>query len=367
MKLQVWYLIEMNILGIETSCDETAVAVVENGTKLLSHTVISQIDIHREFGGVVPEVAARSHIEAILPLIDKALTQAFPSEADQWSKIDGIAVTHGPGLSGSLLIGTLTARTLAITKHKPLWPIHHVEAHTYANFITSSREEIELALPSHGPEFPLLSLTVSGGHSQLILFSDHDQYRLLGRTQDDAVGEAFDKVAKVLGLSYPGGPSIAAAALHGDKHAYQFPISTLDNPYDFSFSGLKTAVLRHLQHLIGKDYNFPSFQIASHLSPQQVSDTAASFQETAVKTLVNKTYKATQQYRPKSVVIAGGVAANHRLREVLQERLPIDIEYAPGSLCTDNAAMIASRGYWRAINHEATDPYLLEVKPSLSM
>ena len=361
----------MNILGIETSCDETAAAVVQDGAKLLSHVVASQIDIHREFGGVVPEIAARSHIEAILPIVDKALEQAFPaksaSASELWDSIDGIAVTHGPGLSGSLLIGTLTARTLAITKQKALWPIHHVEAHTYANFITSSRGKLGLSLPSHDPEFPLLSLTVSGGHSQLILFTDHGQYRLLGRTRDDAVGEAFDKVAKVLGLSYPGGPSISRAAQDGNKDAYQFPISMLENPYDFSFSGLKTAVLRHLQGLIGEDYSYPSFEIAARLSTQQINDTAASFQETAVKTLVEKTLRAYYEHQPKSVVIAGGVAANQRLREVLQDRMPTQIEYAPISLCTDNAAMIASRGYWEALSTEATDPYLLEVKPSLPM
>ncbi|MEX0749034.1 MAG: tRNA (adenosine(37)-N6)-threonylcarbamoyltransferase complex transferase subunit TsaD [Candidatus Saccharimonadales bacterium] len=358
----------MNILGVETSCDETAAAVVTDGTTLLSHVVVSQIDIHREFGGVVPEIASRSHIEVILPVISKALDDARLD----WEEIDGIAVTFGPGLSGSLLIGSLTARTLALLKHKPLYPIHHVEAHTYANFIIRVKDEAATGLrvddlPSREPSFPLLSLTVSGGHSQLVLFQAHGDYRLLGQTQDDAVGEAFDKVAKVLGLEYPGGPAIAQAAKAGDPKAYKFPISKLDNPYDFSFSGLKTAVLRHLQNLIGEDFNYPSHQIAMRLSPQQINDTAASFQLVAVQTLVDKTVMAQREYTPRTVVIAGGVAANQELRHQLREKLPVEIEYAPSSLCTDNAAMIAALGYYKSRQTESVDPYNLEIAPSLSM
>lgn len=357
----------MNILGIETSCDETAAAVVEDGRTLRSHVVVSQIDIHQEFGGVVPEVAARSHIEVMLPVVEKALQEAFPDASDPWAQIDAIAVTYGPGLSGSLLIGALCARTLALLKDKPLYPVHHVEAHTYANFITAQQLPLALTLPSREPSFPLLSLTVSGGHSQLILFSSHDNYRLLGQTQDDAVGEAFDKVAKILGLSYPGGPSIARAALEGNSQAYTFPISKLANPYDFSFSGLKTAVLRHLQQLIGEDYSFPSYEIAARLTQAQINDTAASFQETAIRTLVNATLKAYQEHTPKSVVIAGGVAANQALRTQLKAALPIAIEYAPISLCTDNASMIAARGYWSAQLEQPADPHTLEIRPSLPM
>lgn len=388
----------MRVLGIETSCDETAAAVVEDGTKLLSNVIVSQIDIHQEFGGVVPEVAARSHIEAILPAIEKALRDAFSEDSslesvdsknktsqaqntdhsiqtdlsDPWEQIDAIAIAHGPGLQGSLLIGVLAARTLAWLKNKPLYPVNHVEAHTYANFITeiggSARSEIEnLDLPNSAPLFPVLSLTVSGGHSQLVLFHDHARYELLGQTRDDAAGEAFDKVAKMLGLGYPGGPAIAKAAQESDPSAYQFPISRLDNPYDFSFSGLKTAVLRHLQRLIGADYSFPSFQIASHLSRQQVVDTAASFQHTITADMVEKTHKAYRTYQPETVVVAGGVAANHTLREQLRNALPLNIEYAPIMLCTDNAAMIASRGYFAALNSQPADPMYLEVNPSLSM
>lgn len=396
----------MRVLGIETSCDETAAAVVEDGTKLLSNVIVSQIDIHKEFGGVVPEVAARSHIETILPTIEKALHDAFcgakahatcflsktlrspgeeglPATDRFWNKIDAIAVTYGPGLSGSLLIGTLTARTLALLKNKPLYPINHVEAHTYANFITkvgSSKQHVvsskgkdnkpgvkEEDLPKKEPEFPLLSLTVSGGHSQLVLFHDHGQYELLGQTRDDAAGEAFDKVAKLLGLGYPGGPAIVQAAASGDPHVYDFPTAKLADPYDFSFSGLKTAVLRHLQRLIGEEASFPSFEIAPHLSEQQVNDTAASFQRVIVETMVNKTVNAHDKYSPKIVVIAGGVAANQELRRQLAEALPVDIEYAPMELCTDNAAMVAARGYFSARYSQSIDPFSLNIEPSLSM
>ncbi len=362
----------MNILGIETSCDETAAAVVKDGDTLLSNTIISQIDIHREFGGVIPEVAARSHIEVILPVVDKALKEAFIGEDDPWKFIDAIAVTYGPGLQGSLLIGTLTARSLALLKNKPLYPIHHVEGHTYANFITKagdsqSIQELAEKLPTKAPQFPLLSLTVSGGHSQLVLFEDHGRYKLLGQTQDDAVGEAFDKVAKMLGLGYPGGPAIAKRAENGDPSSYNFPISRMDNQYDFSFSGLKTAVLRHLQKLIGEDYSFPSHQISTKLSDQQIADTAASFQYIAVKTLVDKAVLAYSDKKPKSIVIAGGVAANGELRKQLQEGLDQSIEYAPPILCTDNAAMIASLAYFRTSIDSPADPFTLETHPSLSM
>ncbi len=359
----------MNILGVETSCDETAAAVVKDGVELLSHVVVSQIDIHREFGGVVPEVAARSHIEVILPTISKALEDA---ELD-WSQIDAIAVTNGPGLSGSLLIGTLTARTLAIAKDIPLYPINHVEAHTYANFISKAKNTAKILgvdssnLPQNPPQFPLLSLTVSGGHSQLILFQGHNDYRLLGQTRDDAAGEAFDKVARMLGLDYPGGPAIAQAAKQGDDSAYQFPVAKLSSPYDFSFSGLKTAVLRHLQSLINADYSHPSFEISQKLSQEQINDTAASFQYGIVQTLVRSTAHAYDEFKPKSVVIAGGVAANQELRRQLSESLPVEIEYAPISLCTDNAAMVASKGFWSAKQGHPQDPHKLQIEPSLTM
>ena len=342
----------MKILGIESSCDETAAAIVEDGKKLLSNVVVSQIDIHKEYGGVIPEIAARSHIEAINPVINKALAEANLTIDD----IDAIAVTYAPGLIGSLLIGTLAARTLAILHHKPLVKVQHVEGHVYANFLNEKQ-----------PEFPLLALIVSGGHSQLVLFKDHGNYELLGQTNDDAIGEAFDKVAKILGLPYPGGPAIARAAKDGDKFKYHLPDAKLKHPYDFSFSGLKTAVLRAVQKEIGVSYDFPSFKLKDKLKTSEINDFAASFQYTAIKTLVTKTVKAYNEFQPKSVVIAGGVAANQELREQLKAALPIDIDYAPINLCTDNAAMIATLGYYKFINDKVTDPYELEVIPSISM
>lgn len=393
----------VKILGIESSCDETAAAVVEDGRRLLSNVVNSQIDIHKAYGGVVPEVAARSHLEVINPVIDQALEQAGCT----WDDIDGIAVTYAPGLIGSLLIGTLSARTLALIKNKPLYPIHHVEAHVYANFIVENSLESEqshsfdkhlqpevesaskpdfkpgakpfadtraaasesskLSLPQTQPTFPMLALIVSGGHSQLVMFRGHGDYELLGQTQDDAVGEAFDKVAKIIGLPYPGGPSIAEAAKHGDPSAYQFPIAHMQSPYDFSFSGLKTAVLRAVQREVGKDFTFPSHELPGLLNDVKRNDFAASFQYTAVKTLVQTTVKAFHDFSPASVVIAGGVAANQELRRQLRDQLPIDIQYAPIQLCTDNAAMIGTLGYYYAKGHAPVSPFELTVTPSISM
>jgi N6-L-threonylcarbamoyladenine synthase len=353
----------VKILGIESSCDETAASVVVDGRKLLSNVIQTQIDIHAQYGGVVPEVAARSHIEVINPVINQALTDAGCT----WDDIDAIAVTYAPGLIGSLLVGTLAARTLAVIHNKPLYPIHHVEAHVYANFITEQSDNLSLTLPSKQPDFPMLALIVSGGHSQLVLFKDHGDYELLGQTQDDAVGEAFDKVAKIIGLPYPGGPSIAKAALNGNPHKFKLPKSRLDNPYNFSFSGLKTATLRAVQAQTGNDYTFPSHELPALLDEATRNDFAASFQNTAVETLVDKAEKAFQDYSPASVVIAGGVAANQELRRQLQERLPLNIEYAPMQLCTDNAAMIATLGYYYAQKMDSVSPYDLEVIPSLSM
>lgn len=353
----------MKILGIESSCDETAAAVVEDGERLLSNVVHSQIDIHAHYGGVVPEVAARSHIEVINPVIDKALGDAGCT----WDDIDAIAVTYAPGLIGSLLVGTLAARTLAVLKNKPLFAIHHVEAHVYANFITKQTGTSQTNLPSHQPKFPMLALIVSGGHTQLVLFKTHGDYELLGQTADDAVGEAFDKVAKILGLPYPGGPSISESALKGDAFKYQLPKAKLKNAYDFSFSGLKTATLRAVQREVGVDVSFPSYELSALLSDSQRHDFAASFQRTAAETLVDKTVKAYRDYTPSSVVIAGGVAANTELRRQLTERLPIEIEYAPMNLCTDNGAMIATLGYYYSQSCQPSDPYDFEILPSISM
>ncbi|HET6746674.1 MAG TPA: tRNA (adenosine(37)-N6)-threonylcarbamoyltransferase complex transferase subunit TsaD [Candidatus Saccharimonadales bacterium] len=353
----------MKILGIESSCDETAAAVVEDGHRLLSNVVNSQIDIHAAYGGVIPEVAARSHIEVIEPVITQALQNAHAT----WDDIYAIAVTYAPGLIGSLLVGTLAARTLAILKNKPLYPVHHVEGHVYANFITEQSTDLSFALPSKQPEFPMLALIVSGGHSQLVLFRDHGDYTLLGQTQDDAVGEAYDKVAKIIGLPYPGGPAVDTLALQGDPYKYPLPKAKLKNPYDFSFSGLKTAVLRAVQREVGVDFTFPSYGLPARLNDVQRADFAASFQRIANETLVDTAFRAFSAYAPKSVVIAGGVAASQALRKMLADRLPIAIEYAPIKLCTDNAAMIAALGYYYAQAKEPTSPYDLEVIPSLSM
>lgn len=353
----------MKILGIETSCDETAAAVVEDGHKLLSNVVASSMDIHAQYGGVVPELAARSHIEAITPVIEQALEQAGCT----WDDIDGIAVTYGAGLGGCLLVGVLTARTLAITKNKPLYACNHVEGHVYANFITSTSLP-GYSVPSEQPQFPLLALIVSGGHSQLALFEDHFNYRLLGQTHDDAIGEAFDKVAKIIGLPYPGGPSVGKKATEGNPRAFEFPKSKMAGKYDFSFSGVKTAVLRAAQAECGQDHTFPSFKLAELLSEAQKADIAASFQRVAIETVVDKTVMAYEEFQPASVVIAGGVAASPELRRQLSERLPCPINYTDPKLCTDNGAMIATLGCFKHKKGQpVADPYTLAIEPNLSM
>jgi N6-L-threonylcarbamoyladenine synthase len=356
-------LVVMKVLGIESSCDETAAAVVEDGFRLLSNVVASSMDLHAQYGGVVPEIAARSHIEAITPVIEEALEQAGCT----WDNIDAIAVTYGAGLGGSLLIGVLSARTLAITKHKPLYAINHVEAHVYANFLTETSLP-GYVLPTAQPEFPVLALIVSGGHSQLALFRDHFDYTLLGQTQDDAIGEAFDKVAKVIGLPYPGGPSVSKKALEGNPNAIILPKAKLAGKYDFSFSGVKTAVLRAAQAQIGEDFTFPSKNIAARLSEAQKADIAASFQKTAIETVVDKAILAYEEFQPKTVLIAGGVAANPELRRQLSERLPIPLTRTDPKLCTDNGAMVATLGCFTTMHgRPEADPYTLDIAPNLSM
>ncbi|PID32068.1 tRNA (adenosine(37)-N6)-threonylcarbamoyltransferase complex transferase subunit TsaD [Candidatus Saccharibacteria bacterium] len=356
----------MRILGIESSCDETAASVVQDGKKLLSNVVASSAQAHIQYGGVVPEIAARSHIESILPVIHQALDDARCS----WQDIDAIAVTKGAGLGGSLLVGVLTARTLAIAHDKPLYGVNHVEGHIYVNFLTTAAPWLDgtYQLPSKQPTFPMLGLIVSGGHSQLVLWQDHMDYKLLGQTHDDAIGEAFDKVARIIGLPYPGGPSISKKALEGNSGAYKLPKAKLRGKYDFSYSGLKTAVLRTAQDIIGKDYSFPSLEIAPLLTDQQKADLAASFQRTAVETIVDKTVLAAEEFQPKSVVIGGGVAANGELRRQLSDRLPLPAEYTDIKLCTDNAAMIATLGsYHHLLGSSPDDPFTLDIAPNLSM
>ena len=353
----------MKILGIESSCDETAASIVEDGKILLSNIVASSMDKHAIYGGVVPEIAARSHIEVIIPVIEQALDIAKVT----WADVDAIAVTYGAGLGGSLLVGVITAKTLAIIKDKPLYRANHVEGHIYSNFITQS-PLTNYSLPKKQPDFPLLGLIVSGGHSQLVLFEDHFNYKLLGQTRDDAIGEAFDKVAKIIGLPYPGGPSIAKAAVNGDPYAYELPKSKLTNKYDYSFSGIKTAVLRLAQNLIGEDYNFPSSKLSERLNSTQKANIAASFQRVAVETVVDKTIEAFKEFNPSTVVIGGGVASSQELRNQLEKRLPIKISYTDPKLCTDNGAMIATVGYYQAIHkYNLIDPFELTIKPNLSM
>ncbi len=381
----------MKILGIETSCDETAVAVVLDGHTLLSNVVASSMDLHAKYGGVVPEIAARSHIESITPVIEQALTEAFqtedtslkiedgknkkppstfhlpPSKFDPWDQIDGIAVTYGAGLGGSLLVGVLTARTLAIIHKKPLYAVNHVEGHLYASFLTNTSLP-DYTLPVNAPQFPVLGLIVSGGHSQLVYFRDHFDYDLLGQTKDDAIGEAFDKVAKILGLPYPGGPSVSKMALDGDPRKYNLPKAKMPGKYDFSFSGLKTAVLRLAQKECGKLHDFPSTKLSALLSDAQKADISASFQRVAIETVVDKTVLAFEQFQPKTVIIGGGVASNTELRAQLTARLPLQILYTDPKLCTDNGAMIAALGCFKMkLDQQVADPYNLVISPNLSM
>lgn len=338
----------MKILGIETSCDETAAAVVEDGVKILSNVVVSQIDIFAEYGGVIPEVAARSHLEAILPVVNKALSDAKAT----WDDIDAIAVTHAPGLLGSLLIGTLTARTLAILHDKPLYAVHHLKSHVYANWLSGNK-----------PIFPILALVVSGGHTQILYMSEHNEFEIVGTTHDDAVGECFDKVAKILGLPYPGGPAIAKAALNGDANKCKLPHPKVAG-LDFSFSGLKTAVLRAVQKELGLPISHPSHDLKNHLTEQQVADFAASFQKTAIDILCEKLTAALEQYpNTQSVVVAGGVSASAALREALPEA------YFPAlALSGDNGAMVAAAAYYEIQSGvKPTDPYTLNIYPRISI
>lgn len=390
---------QMRILGIESSCDETSAAVIEDGKRLISVVTATSLDLHAKYGGVIPEIAARSHIESIIPVIEQALAEAAKATkinsnnktANIWDSIDALAVTYGAGLGGCLLVGVMTARTLAITKKKPLYAINHVEAHAYVNFLTKAGPTLQKTynLPNQAPVFPALALIVSGGHSQLVLFKDHFDYVLLGQTVDDAIGEAFDKVAKVLGLPYPGGPSISKIAQQGNPNSFDFPTAKLNNTnqklddlrkkyhtssthkginYDFSFSGPKTAVLRTVQKICGKDHNFPSFKLAELLTDTQKADVAASFQRVAIQTVVDKTVLAYQEFKPKTVIIGGGVASSPELRRQLSEKLPIPIQYTDPKLCTDNGAMIATLGYFKhALNQPSSDPYSLDIQPNLSM
>lgn len=324
----------MRILGIETSCDETAAAVVEDGVTILSNEIASQVDIHTRYGGIVPEVASRQHTLSIIPIINSAMTKAKVS----WQELNAIAVTSGPGLAGSLLTGVNTAKAISIARGLPLIGVNHLEGHIYANWLAGS-----------APEFPLVCLIVSGGHSDLVLMRGHGDYTMLGRTRDDAAGEAFDKAARILGLGYPGGPAVEKAAASG-KNNLNLPRAWLKNTNDFSFSGIKTALLRLSED--GKIAN--------------PNDGAASFQIAVVEVLVKKTISAALENNVKQIIICGGVAANKALRQTFIAESPLPVFIPPLVLCTDNAAMIASCGYFRFRAGKTSD-LSLDVVPNLRL
>ncbi len=327
----------MKILGIDTSCDDTAAAIVEDGTVVLSNVVASQIDIHRRYGGIVPEVASRQHLLSILPVIENAIKNA----QTRWADISGIAVTSGPGLAGCLLVGVSVAKSISLAHNLPLVSINHLEGHIYANWLSGRQ-----------PEFPCLCLIVSGGHSDLVLMESHGKFQKLGQTRDDAAGEAFDKAARILGLGYPGGPAIEEAAKDTTPNL-PLPRAWLKGTDDFSFSGLKTALL----HLASSSTaSIPSF----------VSQAAASFQQAVVEVLSIKTIEAAKRTRVKQIIVSGGVAANRALRNFLSHNSPLPVLFPPPHLCTDNAAMIAACGYFHFIKGELSR-YDIDVSPSLSL
>jgi len=320
------------VLGVETSCDETSVSIVKDGKEVLSNVVLSQIDIHKEYGGVVPEIASREHVKGITYVFDKAIHDANIRYED----IDLIAVTKGPGLIGSLLIGVNAAKVISLNYNIPIVGVHHIAGHIYANYI------------DNGMEFPLLALVVSGGHTELILMNDHYDFQKLGETQDDAVGEAYDKVARVLGLPYPGGPIVDKKANLG-KDTLNFPRPMVDSgDFNFSFSGLKSHVINMHHNMVQRNEEI------------NIEDFCASFQEAVTDVLVNKTIQAKNHYKVKQVIVAGGVAANSGLRRKMRERITdIPVYFPKMAYCTDNAAMIASAGYFQYLKQGKADDLLL--------
>ncbi len=334
---------DIKILGIETSCDETAVAIVSNGREVLSNELYSQIEIHKQFGGVVPEVASRNHVDKISQVMDATLEKANCSFDD----IDAIAVTYGPGLVGALLVGVSTAKALSFALDKPLIPVNHIEGHICANYI---------AHKDLNP--PFVCLIVSGGHTHLVYAKDYGKYEILGRTRDDAAGEAYDKVARTLGLMYPGGPQIDKIAKLGNSNAIDFPRAYLEkNSLDFSFSGLKSAVLNYINQCKMKNIDIIN------------EDVAASFQASVVEVLVYKTMMAVDKLNVNKVLLAGGVSANSELRkqfEISCKKENINLYYPPLSLCTDNAAMIASAGFYGYLRGDRADMTLNAI-PNLKL
>jgi len=326
--------INMRVLGIESSCDETAAAVVENGRVIESSVIASQVDLHAQFGGVYPELASREHVKAVHATVNEALQQAHMGLAD----LDGIAVTRGPGLAGSLVVGVNLAKGLALSADLPIVGVNHLEGHLYSAWLYQSGSK-----PTPEPKLPLLALLVSGGHTELVLMRDHLRYELLGGTSDDAAGEAFDKVARLLELGYPGGPSIQKAAMQGNPRAFNFPKARLSEPWNFSFSGLKTAVLRTVE------------EFKSAKKPIPTADIAASFQAAVVAALFEKTIAAAREFEAREIIVAGGVSANKALREAFRSQTEFRVHIPHISLCTDNAAMIAAAGYRHFIADEASN------------
>ncbi len=329
------------ILAIESSCDETAAAVLEDGRAVLASTVASQMELHARFGGVFPEVASRQHVLSITPVIEQTLAQAHLTLND----IDAIAVTRGPGLAGSLVVGVNAAKGLALGSDRPLVGVNHLEGHLYSAWVYNAGDT-----PPPEPQFPLLALLASGGHTELNLMTGHLQYQHLGATLDDAAGEAFDKVARLLGLPYPGGPAIQEAAVNGDPDAFGFPRARLEGTWNFSFSGLKTAVLREVRKL----------EKAGRLP---VANLAASFQAAVVDALFTKTMQAAREFGAKEILVAGGVSANQALRSAFLGQDEFQLNIPALSLCTDNAAMIAAAGYQRFV-HGHHDPLDIDVLPT---
>jgi N6-L-threonylcarbamoyladenine synthase len=316
----------IRILGIETSCDETAAAVIENGRALLGSTVATQMDIHARYGGVFPEVASRQHVLSIVPVVEDALSKSHLT----LNEIDAIAVTRGPGLAGSLVVGMNAAKGLALGAELPLIGVNHLEGHLYSAWVYNAGDS-----KTDEPQFPLMVLLVSGGHTELDLMTDHLTYQRLGSTLDDAAGEAFDKVARLLGLGYPGGPIIQRTAEEGDPNRFHFPRAWLEGTWNFSFSGIKTAVLKEAKEYQSKGRSMP------------VADMAASFQAAVVDVLFNKTIRAVREFGAKEIIVAGGVSANRALRDTFRNQSEFKVHIPPLSLCTDNAAMIAAAGYYR--------------------
>ena len=357
----------ITILGIETSCDETAAAVVADGRVLLSDVVASQIELHQQYGGVFPEMASRQHILAITPVIRQAMEEGGVG----WGDIDAIAVVFGPGLTGSLLVGLNAAKAFSLAQDIPLVGVNHLEAHVYANWLVPPDDDPGAFV---APSFPSICLVVSGGHTELILVREHHDYELLGSTIDDAAGEAFDKVARLLNLGYPGGPAIEAIAGEGDPTAFRLPRALLVGPFDFSFSGLKTAVLRLVQDLRreqgdtveSRGQKLADATIEENADGLPIADIAASFQAALVDALVSKTSEAAAKHAAVQVLLAGGVAANKVLCAEMVGRLDVPVRYPPIRFCTDNAAMVAVAGYYRFLAGKRSG-LDLDVIPNLSL